>query len=73
MTGAKGGPPLKFPALSGDPDRDRIIALRQRLGISQADLAKILKVGVTTVQGWESGYRKPSKSTLLLIDVLWPD
>lgn len=68
----KGGPPIKFPPLSGDPDRDKIITVRQRLGLSCQALGQQLGVTEAAVRGWESGRRRPPKSALILINTLWP-
>jgi putative transcriptional regulator len=67
MGSKKIGRPVVFPSLTGDPSRDRIINLRQRLGISQRELANRLGLTEGTVRGWETGRRQPTGSTLVLI------
>jgi len=70
MSEKKMGAPLRFPALTGDPIRDRIIKLRRRLGISQAALAKRLGVTRMSVHYWENGLRPPSAPILILIGMI---
>ena len=40
---------------------DEIKALRERLNISQEELAHRLPVSVKTVSRWENGHSKPSR------------
>lgn len=48
---------------------------RQRLGLSQAQFARLLGVSVRTCQDWEQGRREPSGAarTLLKVATLRPD
>ncbi len=48
----------------------KIVALRQKLGMSQAVFARVLNVSAKTVQSWEQGERKPSQTALRLLQVL---
>ena len=41
-----------------------IKALRERLGLTQAELAQKLDVALSTVSRWESGGRKPHRRTI---------
>ena len=43
---------------------DRLKEARKEKGLSQADLAKILGIGTSTVSGYETGTRDPSMSAL---------
>ena len=70
MSEKKMGAPLRFPALSGDPIRDRVIKLRRRLGISQAALGARLGVTDAAVGQWEKGERIPSAMALNMIGVI---
>ena len=48
-----------------------IIAIRQKIGVSQAKFAQMMGVSVRTLQDWEQGRRKPSgtaQSLLILAD-----
>ncbi len=47
-----------------------IAALRENIKVSQAVLAVMLNVKVTTVQKWESGVNEPSGSSLRLLSIL---
>lgn len=43
---------------------NKLIELRAKRGLSQAELAKILGVKQNTISGWEKGVRHPSISML---------
>lgn len=47
--------------------------LRSKLGITQQELAMWLNVSLNTVQAWEQNTRKPSHSSLRLIEMLDKD
>ena len=53
-----------FPVLPDAPLHIRLKACRQRLGLSQEKLAKLLKVNESTVQKWETGKSKDRKSVV---------
>lgn len=46
---------------------DRLKEARKEKGLSQADLAKILGIGTSTISGYETGTRDPSMSALYQI------
>lgn len=48
----------------------RLVATRQRLSLSAAQMGRYLGVPVTTYVSWESGQRNPAASVLRLLDVL---
>lgn len=48
----------------------KIKAIRQRLGLSQEELAQKLGVSFTSVNRWENGQTKPSKLARRQIDIL---
>jgi putative transcriptional regulator len=48
----------------------KIVALRQKLGMSQGVFAQVLNVSAKTVQSWEQGERKPSQAALRLLQVM---
>ena len=70
MAGKKMGAPLRIPAPTGDPARDRVMALRKALGLSQAALAAELGLTAVAVQDWESGRRSPSGAAQKLLQML---
>lgn len=43
---------------------DNLKAIRQELGLSQTDLAKMVEVSFKTISHWESGYSEPSLELL---------
>jgi putative transcriptional regulator len=45
----------------------RIKALRERLGMSQAEFAKTFRLSIKTLQSWEAGAKKPSGPTSVLL------
>lgn len=47
--------------------------LRTKLNVTQKELAAWLNVSLNTVQAWEQGARKPSQSSLRLLEVLDKD
>lgn len=49
---------------------DRIRALRNRHRLSQAVLANVLNTSLSTVRQWEIGEKRPSGSSLKLLDLL---
>ncbi|MCX7597825.1 MAG: helix-turn-helix domain-containing protein [Armatimonadetes bacterium] len=49
-----------MPARAESGDALSIRAIRQRLGLSQADFAQLLGFSVRTIQSVEQGWRKPS-------------
>ena len=46
---------------------DGLVSLRKRLGLTGADMAKLLGVSIQSVYHWESGKTKPRASQLVLI------
>lgn len=48
----------------------KIKAIRQKLGLSQEELAQKLGVSFTSVNRWENGQTKPSKLARRQIDIL---
>ena len=51
-----------------------VASIRHKMGISQADFAKLLGVSVRTLQDWEQGRRQPTGAarSLLTIATLHP-
>lgn len=52
------------------PSPEQIKALREKLGLTQAEAAAKIAVGQAVWAAWESGQRKPSRQSALLIDLL---
>lgn len=48
---------------------DEVVVIRTRRHMSQAQFARLLAVSVKTLQSWEQGVRKPSKSAMRLLQV----
>ena len=49
---------------------EAIVLLREKLKLSQAALASVFNISLSTVQKWESGQIKPSGAAQKLLDVL---
>lgn len=49
--------------------RERLQQARQRLNLTQAELAPLLGVSLKTIKNWEQGIRKPSKAALMLLEL----
>lgn len=50
--------------------KEEIRALRIRLGLTQAEMAERLGCHLRTYQQWEYGRRKPSATTVKLLEML---
>lgn len=53
--------------------REKIRALRQRMGWSQEDLAREIGVSLSTVQRWETKDSKPIRLARLKLEELWQE
>jgi putative transcriptional regulator len=51
----------------------RVVAIRNSLGLSQRQFAKLIGVSVDTLQNWEQGRRQPSGPSVVLLKVLEAD
>lgn len=49
---------------------DDIKSIRKTLKVSQAVFAKLLNVSLSSVRQWEQNIRKPSGSTMILLELL---
>lgn len=49
--------------------KDRIKAIRKRIGASQPIFAEMLNVSTPTVRGWEQGVREPDGPSLRLLEL----
>ena len=58
-----------LPAPPRPMKKHEIVKLRQQMNCSQAVLARLLNVGVKTVQAWEQGLREPSDAALKLLTI----
>jgi putative transcriptional regulator len=63
--GAAGKTKLYWPA--------RVLAIRERMGLSQRQFAKLIGVSVDTLQNWEQGRRQPAGPSSVLLTVLEAD
>ncbi|RUM64176.1 MAG: transcriptional regulator [Sulfurospirillum sp.] len=56
-------PPVKLSA-------DQIKNIRKKMNLSQSVFAKLLNVSLSSVRQWEQGVRRPSGSTMVLLELL---
>jgi len=49
---------------------ETIQEIRKTLGVSQSVFAKLLNVSLSSVRQWEQNLRKPSGSTMILLELL---
>ena len=49
---------------------EEISRIRETLNVSQSVFAKLLNVSLSSVRQWEQGLRKPSGSTMILLELL---
>jgi len=49
---------------------EEINRIRKTLNVSQSVFAKLLNVSLSSVRQWEQGLRKPSGSTMILLELL---
>ena len=54
-------------------DADDIKYIRKQINVSQLVFAKLLNTSLSTVRQWEQGARKPSGSTMVLLELLQRD
>jgi putative transcriptional regulator len=47
-----------------------VVAVRSKLGLSQASLAGLMHVSIKTIQGWEQGLRTPSGVASRLLQMI---
>lgn len=65
----------KSPSRAFEVNAQDIKAIRERLGLSQRQMANLMGVSVDTLQNWEQNRRKPrgAARTLLLIAARHPE
>lgn len=49
--------------------KSSIVAIRERMGVSQPIFASVLNVSTATVRGWEQGVREPEGPSLRLLEL----
>ena len=49
---------------------ERIVSLRRRFKLSQAALASVFNISLSTVQKWEQGHKKPTGASRKLLDII---
>lgn len=54
----------------GDYSPQKIASIRKRSKLSQAALANVFNVSVSTVQKWEQGQKKPTGASKKLLDIM---
>ncbi len=59
--------------MKGHWDEDRVLALRQRLGLSQAEFAARIGVRQQTVSEWETGKYRPRGASARMLVLLAED
>ena len=52
---------------------EQIVVIRKRMNLSQTVFAQILNVSPSSIRQWEQGKRKPSGSTMVLLELLQKD
>lgn len=57
----------KIEGLEHHMDKEEIISLRKKLGLSQHALADLLGTTVTSVSRWENGHSKPMKVYVMIL------
>ncbi len=62
---------VKMPEVDFSPEEIRRI--RSLLNVSQDVFAKLLNVSLSSVRQWEQGKRKPTGSTMILLELLQKD
>jgi putative transcriptional regulator len=48
----------------------KIASIRKKFSLSQAALASIFNISISTVQKWEQGYKKPAGASRKLLDII---
>ena len=49
---------------------EKIVSLRKKLKLSQAALASIFNISLSTVQKWEQGQKSPTGASKKLLDIV---
>jgi putative transcriptional regulator len=52
------------------PDRVDVVAVRRRLGLSQAAFARAFGLELTAIHAWEQGRRRPDRAARVLLAVI---
>jgi putative transcriptional regulator len=60
----------KKPARRHELTPSRILAVRERSGLSQAQFARLLNVSVKTLQNWEQARREPTGPAKALLRIV---
>lgn len=58
------------PARQRELTPSRIVAVRERSGLSQAQFARLLNVSVKTLQNWEQARREPTGPAKALLQIV---
>lgn len=54
----------------GEYDPENIVAIRKKFRLSQAALASLFNISLSTVQKWERGNKKPTGASKKLLDLI---
>ena len=49
---------------------EKIVSIRKRFMLSQAALASVFNISLSTVQKWEQGHKKPAGASSKLLDIM---
>ena len=49
---------------------EKIVSIRKKLHLSQAALASVFNISISTVQKWEQGNKKPMGASRKLLDLI---
>ncbi len=53
-----------------DYSPENIVSIRQKYHLSQAALATVFNISISTVQKWERGVKKPAGASKKLLDII---
>lgn len=62
-------PPLKRTVIEIE-DKSEVLAVRQKLGVSQKLFAQLLHINERTLENWEQGRTKPNTQAAVLIKLV---
>jgi len=63
-------PSIVRPARGGRPEGVDVAALRQRLGMTQEEFARVFRIGLPVVRNWEQGRNKPDGVATVMLRMI---